>query len=330
MDERLRNQRKASGIPGDVVAGVRNALAETDKTPAIVLFSGGGDSTALLLAMSGILGSERISALHLNYHLRGSDSDADEAFCRDFCARHSIDLTVVQAPEGFADDGNLQDAARELRYAAAEELAGRIGDNAAICVAHTADDQAETVLYRLFASPGRRALAGIPERRGRIVRPLLKVRRAQLRDWLEQEGEAWREDVSNSDPRYARVRARQLLADAESLHPAAVQNLLKTTELLAEESAALDAVVEALLLDSVDADGALDLDALAQMAPALGALVLRAYVEREAGRPVPAAAHVLPDALRLAEANGPRELQVEGASIAIHGPRARVPKLTRT
>lgn len=293
------------------------------------MFSGGGDSTALLLAMATARPSAKTFALHLNYSLRGSDSDADEAFCRDFCDRHGVDLTVVRAPEGFAHQGNLQDAARELRYAAAEELAERLGEDAVICVAHTADDQAETVLYRLFASPGRRALAGIPASRGRIIRPLLGMRRAELRAWLESRGETWREDASNTDERFARVRARKLLNDAESLHPAAVQNLLRTTELLAAESAALDAVVDGLLMDAVGDDGALDLGVVAQLAPALGALVLRAYVEGEAGRPVPAAAHALGDALRLADANGPRELQVEGASIEIRGHRARVKLTTR-
>lgn len=293
-----------------------------DKSPAIVLFSGGGDSTALLLAMSRIYDLGDLVALHLNYGLRGDSSDADEAFCRDFCDRLGVPIEVRNAP--VREGGNLQDWARDLRYAAAEEIAAARGPEAVIVVAHTADDQAETILYRLFASPGRRALQGIPERRGRIVRPLLDVRRAELRQWLADQGEEWREDASNEDPKFARVRARKLLADAESLHPAAIANLLQTAEDLRTEGAELAAVVDGLTDGLTTGDGALDLDGLAELPPALGGAVLRRYVEDRRPVPVPKAARVLEEALRLGRSGEPRELQVEGARIAIQRGRARV------
>lgn len=295
---------------------------EADKIPAIVLFSGGGDSTALLLAMAQNRGSGELIALHVNYGLRGSSSDADEAFCRDFCARLAVQIEVVRAPDHCG--GNLQDWARDLRYAAAEELAESLGEDAVVAVAHTADDQAETILYRLFASPGRRALSGMSSRRGRIVRPLLDTRRSELREWLAEQGEEWREDASNDDPRFARVRARRLLADAESLHPAAVANLLTTAEDLRAEGAELAEVVDGLALGLTTDDGALDLDGLAELPPALGGAVLRRYVEERRPVPVPKAARVLAEALRLAKSGEPRELQVEGARIGIQAGRARV------
>jgi tRNA(Ile)-lysidine synthase len=273
----------------------------------------------LVLAASEFVDSGKLFALHLNYGLRGAESDADEAFCRELCERIGVPLTVVQAPADFAETGNLQDRARDLRYTAAAEL----DPTATILTAHTADDQAETILYRLFASPGRRALHGMPERRGNILRPLIGLRRAELREWLEARGETWREDASNNDDRFARVRARKLLADAESLHPAAVQNLLRTAELLRDESAALEDVVRGLLADATTDDGALALDFLADLPPALAGAVLRAYVEQQSDKPVPAAAHALDDALRLSRANGPKELQVEGAKIEIRGNLAR-------
>lgn len=295
---------------------------DAEKTPAIVLFSGGGDSTALLLAMARNRGARKLLALHVNYGLRGNSSDADEAFCRAFCARIEVPIEVVRAPA--YPGGNLQDWARDLRYAAAEELAKSLGEEAVIAVAHTADDQAETILYRLFASPGRRALGGMSPRRGRIVRPLLDVRRSELREWLTEQGEEWREDASNDDPRFARVRARKLLADAEALHPAAIANLLTTAKDLRTEGAELAEVVDGLTLGLTTDDGALDLDGLAELPPALGGAVLRRYVEERRPVPVPKAARVLEEALRLGKSGESRELQVEGARIAIQAGRARV------
>ena len=295
---------------------------EAGKTPAIVLFSGGGDSTALLLAMARIRDAGELIALHVNYRLRGSSSDADEAFCREFCARLKVPIEVITAPDH--PGGNLQDWARDLRYSEAEKLAETLGEDAVIAVAHTADDQAETILYRLFASPGRRALSGMSPRRGRIVRPLLDIRRGELREWLIEQGEEWREDASNDDPRFARVRARKLLADAEALHPAAIANLLTTADDLRTEGAELAEVVDGLTLGLTTDDGALDLDGLAELPPALGGAVLRRYVEERRPVPVPKAARVLAEALRLGKSGESRELQVEGARIGIQAGRARV------
>src|SRR4051794_299647 len=121
MDVCSRDQRNASGISMDVDKVTLEALSgfgvAAYKNPAIVLFSGGGDSTALLLAMSRIYDPGELVALHLNYGLRGDSSNGDEAFCRDFCARIGVPLTVRTAPDFRG--GNLQDWARDLRYEAA-------------------------------------------------------------------------------------------------------------------------------------------------------------------------------------------------------------------
>lgn len=321
MDDRPQNHP-----PADVAAVVAGRFASyragSVETPAIALISGGGDSTALLLTMVQTQGAAQVHALHVNYGLRGAASDADEAFCRELCARLGCELTVVAAPAH--EGGNLQDWARELRYSAADRLANQLGADCLIAVAHNADDQAETLLYRLFASPGRRALKGIPERRGRIVRPLLTLRRSQLREWLAARGEAWREDASNDDERFARVRARKLLAQAETLHPAAIDNLLRTAEALREEGAELGEVINGLTAELTTGDGALDLDALAELPPVLGGAVLREYVEARRPVPVPQAPRLLADALRLAKGGERKELQVEGARITVQSGRARV------
>src|SRR4051794_26339748 len=162
------------------------------------MLSGGADSTCLLdVALK--LGA-RVSALHVNYGLRGAESDGDEAHCVALCERLGAPLTVERPTLG---PGNLHARARDARYALAQGLAE--GDYAA---AHTRSDQAETVLYRLATSPGRSALLGMAPRRGRLVRPLLDVSREDTRAWCRAAGLAWREDRSNDDPRYARARIR--------------------------------------------------------------------------------------------------------------------------
>lgn len=326
MDECSRDQRNASAVGENVNEQIREALTRLDvregETPAIAMISGGGDSTAMLLLLAQILGTQHLSALHLNYGLRGDESDADEAFCRELCDRIGVELTVVSA--GAREPGNLQDWARNLRYREAERMAEQLGPEAVIAVAHNADDQAETILYRLFASPGRRALVGIPERRGRIVRPLLGVRRAELRGWLRDAGETWREDASNSDPQFARVRARALLEEAETLHPAAVANLLQTAEDLRQEGAELEDVVVGLTAQLTTEEGELNLEGLGELPPALGGAVLRCYVEQRRPVPVPKAARVLGEALRLGRGGERRELQVEGARLSIQKGLARV------
>src|SRR5690349_9822208 len=118
--------------------------------PVLVLFSGGRDSTCLLDLAVRLAGPVR--ALHVNYGLREA-ADADEAHCRALCERLAVPLEVTRAAY---PGGNVQAWAREVRYAEAARLAG----GARVAAGHTATDQVETVLYRLAASPGRRALLG--------------------------------------------------------------------------------------------------------------------------------------------------------------------------
>ena len=129
--------------------------------PLLVLLSGGGDSVCLL-DVAVRLGA-RVSALHVNYGLREGASD-DEQLVRALCSR--LDVPLFAERVTLEEGGNLQERARDARYALAERLAE--GDYAA---GHTASDQAETVLYRLAVSPGSRALQGMAARRGRLVRP---------------------------------------------------------------------------------------------------------------------------------------------------------------
>jgi len=290
---------------GEVRATVE-ATGLLRRAPVVVLFSGGRDSTCLLdLAVR--LGAD-VSALHVDYGLR-SDSAGDAEHCARVCASLGIEL-AVQRPRRPEDAGNLQAWARDVRYGAAARLAG--ARDADVAAGHTASDQAETVLYRLAASPGRRALLGMAARDGRLVRPLLGITRAETAAYCRARGLAWREDASNASDAFARNRVRhELLPALQSVHPAAEENVRRTAELLREEAAVLDEFVAGVL----DGREEIELDRLAALPPALARLVVRRLAEGATGTVVPRAARRTGDVLALGS---------DGALDLGNGARARV------
>ena len=244
--------------------------------PLLVMVSGGGDSVALLDIAHRL--EANLTALHVNYSLR-DDAHLDQALVQKLCDERDVPLTVEHAPLDAGAGGNLQERARDLRYSLAEELAE--GDYAA---AHTASDQAETVLYRLAVSPGSRALHGMAPRRGRLVRPLLAVTRSEVRDYLRSRGLEWREDPSNADRRFARARVRHDVLDAlRELSPAAERTIAETARQLRDEAEVLDAAV-AEALTGLGGGPAIALDGLREHPPALQRLVLRELAGRALSR----------------------------------------------
>jgi tRNA(Ile)-lysidine synthase len=272
--------------------GMLEAVREGGMLPAgtqlVAMLSGGRDSVCLLDLAVRLLGAEAVTALHVNYGLR-EGSGADEAHCEALCERLGVRLEVERPrrPEG---PGNLQAWARDCRYAAAARLA--LADDGSIATGHTADDQVETILYRLASSPSRRALLGMRPRDGRLVRPLLGFSRAQVTSYCAGRSLAWRDDPTNAEPTYARNRVRHGLARAlAEVHPAAAQNVLRTAELLRDEAEVLDALVAAELDGSGGSPrNAIELDRLAELPPALRRLVVQQLADRAAGRPVAGAA----------------------------------------
>jgi tRNA(Ile)-lysidine synthase len=268
--------------------------------PLLVLLSGGVDSTCLL-DVAVRLGAAA-SALHVNYGLR-EGADADEAHCRELC--HGLGVRVHVERVADPPEGNLQAWARELRYAHAERLAE--GDYAA---AHTASDQAETVLYRLVVSPGRRALLGMEPRRGRLVRPLLRATREDTRSYCRARGLEWREDPSNEDPRFARSRVRnELLPVLRSLSPAAERTIAETALLLRDEADVLERAVDEAA-ERLVAISALPLAELHREPAAIRRLLLRRMAERAAGRERPLSREDCERILALGGAGGTRELDL--------------------
>ena len=254
----------------------------------VAMLSGGRDSVCLLDLAARLLGPGQVTALHVNYGLR-DDSDADEEHCATLCERLDVRLEIERPrrPEG---PGNLQAWARDTRYAAAAKLA--LDADRSIAAGHTADDQVETILYRLASSPSRRALLGMRPRDGKLVRPLLPFSRAQTTAYCEERGLAWRDDPTNSGSDYARNRVRHGLATAlAEVHPAAAKNVLRLADLLRDEAEVLDALVGAEL-DGMNSSprNTIELERLGELPPALRRLVVQQLADRAAGRPVAGAA----------------------------------------
>jgi tRNA(Ile)-lysidine synthase len=281
--------------------------------PVVVLCSGGRDSVCLLDVAVALAGAASVSALHVNYGLR-AEAEEDERRCAELTDALGVPLTVHRAGPAPAT-GNLHAWAREVRYAEAERAAERRG--ARIAVGHTRTDQAETVVYRLAASPGRRALLGMAADDGRVVRPLLGVSRQDTAAHCRARGLAWGEDALNADPRFARARVRDdVLPGLRSLHPAAEVNIARTAERLREEAAVLDDAVAAALGGRDD----IAVAELATLPAALGRLVVRRLAEDATGGPCARAAG------RLGElcAMGDGALDVgDGARAVVRGGRLR-------
>jgi tRNA(Ile)-lysidine synthase len=267
-----------------IVERVRATGLVRSGEPLVVLLSGGRDSVCLLDCAVAL--GARVTALHVNYGLR-PEADADERFCRELCEQLGVPVVVERAG---APEGNVQAWARDVRYAAAARLDGDIA------AGHTATDQAETILYRLAASPGRRALLGMSPREGRIVRPLLAVTREETAEHCTARGLTWREDPSNASDAFARNRVREgLVAELRRVHPAAEANVVRTAALLREEAAVLDELVATALAGG----DTIALDHLAALPRALARLIVRRLAEDATGALCARAASRLDDIMAL-------------------------------
>jgi tRNA(Ile)-lysidine synthase len=296
-------------MPGSVLEAVRAGGVVSAADRVVALVSGGRDSVCLLDVLVSICGGWRVTVLHVNYGLRDEESDGDQGHVRELCERLGVRCVCSAAPPA-PERGNLQAWARDLRYARALELAG----GALIATGHTASDQAETVLYRLAASPGRRALLGMAPREGRLVRPLLALTREQTAAHCVARGLAWRDDSSNDSDRFARGRVRhRVLRGLRGVHPAAEQNLLRSVEILRAEAAVLDDVVDVALAGRAR----IALTRLAELPDALARLVVIRLAEDAAGEPVAAVGSRLGDLLELGRRGGSAALEVGGGVRAV-------------
>jgi len=238
-------------VPGEALTGRRVAAA----------VSGGADSVALAWWLHDFATRPDpafafVGLIHVNHALRGAESEADEVFCRTLAERLRVPIEVVAAPV-MATSRSPEAQARTLRYAAFSAAAARLNANC-VCTAHTADDQAETVLLRLLRGAGLRGVSGIRAVNGTVVRPLLECRRADLRAALEAKGESWREDSSNADVSIPRNLLRRELLPvlervAESIAPGGIEALARFAAFAAEDEQFLEEAAVALAARLVSA-----------------------------------------------------------------------------
>ena len=219
----------------------------------LIGLSGGADSVALLMTLLPDIRDGRIAAeaVHVNHGLRRTESDDDEKFCRELCEREGVPLTVYRADlQGKTDE----DSARKARYGFFREKYKAFKADGLI-LAHHADDQAETFLMRLTRGAGPEGLECMREDETvediRILRPMLRIRREEIRTALTEDGTGWREDSTNTDTAYLRNRVRQELIPAlEAISESAVDKICRTAGMIAADNDVLDAAAEKLLREN--------------------------------------------------------------------------------
>lgn len=201
----------------------------------LVALSGGADSVALLRILRDL--DYKIEAAHCNFHLRGAESDRDEAFVRQLCDSIGIKLHLIHFDtETYAlvHQVSIEMAARELRYGYFRSLCKDIGAET-VCVAHHRDDAVETFLMNLLRGSGIHGLTGIRPKNGPIVRPLLCVGRQDILDYLHSIGQDYVTDSTNLESIVLRNKLRlQVLPLLKQLNPKAVENIDKTANYLRE------------------------------------------------------------------------------------------------
>jgi tRNA(Ile)-lysidine synthase len=271
----------------------------------LVALSGGSDSVALTLLLrelSPYMEFTVAGLAHLNHQLRPT-AGRDEQFCSDLAARLGLPLRTSRVDvKAMSSERrvSIEEAARDVRYAFLQEAAADLGATRT-AVGHTLDDQAETFLLKLLRGAGMTGLGGIYPRRGDVIRPLLDVSRADLREYLRSSGETWVEDETNADLSNPRNRVRhEVLPHLErSLGLPAGRAIARAAGLMAEDAQWLDQLAaDRLAAISAESSGGLELD-----------------LEELRSSPLPIARRVLLRALR-SRANG-REVGLEHVQAAM-------------
>ena len=215
----------------------------------IVCVSGGPDSLCLLDVLTLLQKKQNFTfhIAHVNYHLRGKDSDLDEKLVKARAKNYSLPCTVLSQEKKLQDTS--EEKLRDIRYIFFEKL--RTKKNADhIVIAHNQDDQAETFLMRLLRGSGLSGLSAMRPKNGSIIRPLIEMSRSDILQYLKDRGITFREDKSNADPRYFRNKVRRELIPflEEKFQPQTRKLLAETAILLGEDYAVLSDIPTKLSL----------------------------------------------------------------------------------
>src|SRR5258708_6033937 len=303
-------KRDSRNIVPDAIAEALQRIAIRRGAPLLIALSGGADSAALTNALLDLRErcDLRISAANLTHRIRPRESDRDEGFVRAMCERLRIELRVERADGLDAGSPNLEERARDARYLFLNRAADAIGADY-IALAHHADDQAETVLMRMFRGTGIAGLAAMAERGpGRLIRPMLALDRADILAYLRERKIPFVEDSSNSSPEILRNRIRtELVPMLEREYAPGLRRRL--TEVAGEMRAVDDFLVAAasLELDAMRSGDALEVARLATLSPALQMTVLRLFLASRIGSIRRITRAHLEALRRLALAGGPND-----------------------
>ncbi len=263
-------------------------IAEQDKI--VIGVSGGADSVCLLFMLMEI--SRRypfsLHVVHVNHGLRGADAQRDAAFVRDICQQYKLPFYLYEKDvNAYAKEHGLtlEEAGREVRYQAFEEIRTKIGA-ARIAVAHHKDDQAETVLFRLFRGSGIKGLGGIQPVRDDIIRPLLCLERQEIEQYIEKYGLSYCTDVTNANNHYTRniIRNKVLPMIEAEVQERAVSHIADTAELMqdAEQYIYAQALLAFAATASTEAENGyrINVEKLFSYPPIIRQYIVRIAMER--------------------------------------------------
>ena len=274
-----------------VLAWCREQALFSPGQTVICAVSGGRDSVCmlhLLLSLRDALGIS-VEACHFNHRLRGEEAERDEAFVRALCADRNVPLHVGCGDvAAYAEENGLgiEEAARRLRYGFFVSLP------CPVATAHTADDQAETVLQNLLRGTGLRGLCGIPAKRDHILRPILCLTRQEVDDYIRENGLRFVEDSTNAEDVCVRNRLRHtVLPLFRQENPSFPETLSRMTKTLREDEAFLQSLADRALSDAALPDGRLRCASLAAQPAPVRKRALRKYL-RSIRAPKLSASHI--------------------------------------
>ncbi len=288
------------------------------ETGIIVALSGGADSHALLHAVIRVCKEAGVPVMcaHVNHMLRGAEADADEAFCRRICADYGVDIEVLRtdvAALARERGKGFEETARDVRYAFFAELAEKRPEFKCIATAHTASDNAETVLFNLSRGGGIKGLSGIPPVRGNIVRPLIYVTRAEVEDYCTANSLEYVVDRTNADTEYSRnyIRA-EVVPRLDTLYGGFADAASRMSRNLRRDSDYLEGEAEKTF-DSLYADG-FPSEKLRSLHPAIAVRVLMLAFEKETQKKAESV-HLDAVLAKLAEGGEPFSVYLPGDTV---------------
>ena len=269
-------------LPVDFLEHFRTVFPHLVTRRVLIALSGGADSVALLHLLRSPELALDLQAAHVHHGVRGDEADGDAEFCAALCADLDVPFHLLKIDPHQPAVLGREATWRRLRYRVLLDLACTTGCQA-VATGHHRDDVAEGVLVQLLRGGGPRALAGIVEDTGTVIRPLLGWSGADLVAWLEEQGLTWREDSSNLDPKHLRNLVRhQLLPGLEAASPSLRSHLVHLAEALARDDGYLSSQLEATgsWIDPWEPEGGVPVSAVAGLPPPLRARWLHAQAAR--------------------------------------------------